>query len=229
LLLALVACSVHAQMIPLGSVGPGAPPSPPALVCVSTLACSSTMNVAAGNLIVAGVRVATGTTASSVCDGVGGSCTGSDTFLPLSACTGGAANDWQWFYAANTASNSTATVKVTWAASGTFSTLWAAQFSGLSTSSPLDVGPACNNGVAGTATTATFTTAFAAEVLVTGFSFASLSASCTPGSGYTLASAVPDGDSCTQYQVVSAIQTGVTGQITTGGLTFQGGQITFHQ
>lgn len=174
-----------------------------------TVACSATMNLSAGNGIVVWTRSATNTTTvSSVADG-------GDAFTSITGCSQASNGFGQWWYAKNISANATATITVTFSAPDTFRGVWAGQFSNLSTSAPLDQGPACNSASSTTtATTASFTTAHANEVILMGVNVDGLSTVFTQGSGYTLGTVVPDGDLQVQYKIVSTTQTSVTASMT---------------
>ena len=185
----------------------------------ATVACSTTMNLTAGNTLAVWVRGGTPTnTVSTVCDGTGsGGCTGTDTFTSITGCSQAANGFGQWWYAKNISVQATATITVTFGSADTYRGMWAGQFSQLSTSAPLDQGPACNAATAATtATTASFTTAHANEVILVAANVADSSGDLayTAGSGYTLGTAAVSKDLQVEYKFVSITQTGVTGAMT---------------
>lgn len=190
-----------------------------ALGASATITCSTTLNVSAGNLLALWIRAAnTSNTVSSISDG-------GDTFTAASsACPGSGTGIGQWWYARNTLANSAAIVTVTLNSSDNFRGMWVGQFSGLDTTSPLDVSGTCNTGNSTQPVSATFTTVAANELLLTGANVGALGVTFSAGSGYTLGTQPggTDQDMQTQYQVVSSVQNSAT-----GGMTMSGGSQTW--
>ena len=187
----------------------------------STITCGATIDIAAGNLVVVYARTV-GVTSSGVSDG-------SNTYTSAgSQCVDGATGVGIFYYAKNTSAVSAATITVTLPSPSAFRGMWVGQFSGLSTSAPLDVGTTCTTGVSTAPTTSSFTTASANELLIMGSLVGALSQTYGAGSGYTLGATNPDGDMGTQYKTVASIQTGVTAAMTLGASNpWQASVVTF--
>lgn len=177
---------------------------PTATGTATTVACATTMNIAAGNVVAVFVRTPSGVTISSVADGT-------NTYSAQASCSQASVGVGRWFVSGNTSSAASVTITATYSATTTFRGLWAVQYSGVSVTTPIDISPVCNGASSGTtATSASFTTTHANEILLSGVSVGSVSETYTAGSGYTLGSVAPDQDMQGQYQFVSAIQTGAT-------------------
>lgn len=90
------------------------------------------------------------------------------------------------------------------------------QFSGLSTSGPLDANASGTSSSGNGVTSGGFTTTVANELLFAGCSQVNLSITYTAGSGYTIA--YQDGSAMMmEYEIVSSIQTGATASFTASG------------
>lgn len=177
----------------------------------TSIACSTTMNLAAGNTVAVFVRGGDSTASvSSVTEGTN-TYTAADTL-----CSGAAFGIIQWWYAKNISAVSNATITVNFTGTPNFRSVWASQWSGPSTTAPLDAHPNCATGTSTSPLTGTFSTVNANEVLLAGVNVASTTETYTAGSGYTLGTGVADQDSQTEYQIVSSIQTNVTAGFTLG-------------
>lgn len=168
-----------------------------------------------GNLIVVGLRSITGIGTPTVADTAGNTYTLIDSDVSSSL----AAFTW---YAKNITGHATNVITIT-TGSGNFQFYGceALEYSGLDTSSPLDA-TAVAKGVAVTATTvstAAFTTAQAAEVVVCHLTESGGGGTFTAGTGYTLQSVDSLNASGSEDQIFASIQTGVTASVTHSSTT----------
>lgn len=124
-------------------------------------------------------------------------------------------------YAKNITGHASNVVTVTWNASATYTAISIQEWSGLSTTSPLDTSAVGNSGSGTTVTSGTFSTATANEVIIAGAVCNSFSAGFTPDTGYTVPSGalVPSGFVTTEYKIVSSTQSSVTTNFTTTAVT----------
>lgn len=146
--------------------------------------------------------------------------TAGDTFTQIGSLTDNTTNmcSGQW-YAKNIAGNGSDVVTLT-VTGGTVTNIGVTvvQFSGLDTASPLDSGATTTGQVSSsfTATTGSFSTATADEVVACGLKTYSLGTN-TAGSGYAIPAGATDGYHGThsaQYRIFSATQSGVTASFT---------------
>lgn len=149
------------------------------------------------------------TASASVADTAG------DTFIAIGSPfpdPGGLGYCLQRFRAFGITGNASNVVTVTWNQSSPFNNIWGLEMIGVSA---VDATPTGGGGTNG-ATTGTFTTTFANEILFSCVGTAATGNTFTAGSGFTLNGASKDSSSVgqCQYQIVSAIQTGVTMSIT---------------
>ena len=169
---------------------------------------AAALNATAGNLLAVWVRA--GDSASTIT----ASDTAGNTFTPIAQCTGGPGGG-QWLYAKNITGNASNVVTANYSVTEAFRAVMVLQFSGLSTTAPLDVSATpCASGTSTTPTSASFTTTTANEVILSGVTAGALSMTFTQGTGYTLGSTLTDGDAIVQFKIVSATQTGVTAAFT---------------
>lgn len=128
---------------------------------ITSIATSATMNVAAGNLIVVGVKHNSSVTVSSVTDGGSNSLTKAGTATNVAA--GQSIDIW---YKLNASANATATWTAT-AGSAPYLSIAALQFSGVATSNALDVAEFTGTADAAiTVTSGSFTPAQTNEVAI---------------------------------------------------------------
>jgi len=186
---------------------------------VSTLQ-SGAISATAGNAvyIYAVFKAACGASTLTVSD------LDSDTFTAIGskvANASGAMCSYMW-YCKNLVGNASEKYTVNWTGGGSaplsFSVI---QFSGQDTSSPFDqtATPGFGN-VATTATTGTWTTTSANEIMVTGMGSYALSRTWTGDTGWTLDStclAPSDQNATIQYKIVSSTQTGISTVVTISG------------
>lgn len=178
---------------------------------VASLSTASTMNVAAGNLVVVVCRFnnLSGTT-PTVTD------TGStNTFVQAVTIN----SDMVLFYAKNTTAKNPDTFTCTHDTGPDFSfgAITAIQYSGASTSAPLDQ-TATGTGSGTTATSGSFTTTAANEVLVAAADQSAGFATFSAGTGYTLEPSSGQQIEASEDKVVTATQTGVTASMSWTGV-----------
>jgi hypothetical protein len=172
----------------------------------TSVPCSSSISVSAGNLLVCNAfwsNTATPTLTDAV--------SGGDTFTSVASETMGLGTVQQW-YAKNTVANASALPTLSLSGSGAgYAWLSCGQRAGASTTAPLDtyaVGYGSGACGAGAMTTGTFTTTSAVEDLVAGFALQLASSTPDAGTGYTLRDHSADNILWTEDQNVTAIQTG---------------------
>ena len=120
--------------------------------------------------------------------------------------------DMSMFYAKNITGHASNVVTASGDSSG-YLEICVAQYSGLDKVSPLDVGGSINNSVVSNSVTSpSFTTTQANELIICFATIATLAATFTAGSGYTLRNATAA--SVFQEKIVSSIQSSVTATIT---------------
>lgn len=171
---------------------------------------TGTLNVTAGNLLVAACRI--------------NSVSQTPTFSDL------AVNTWvddgvvdqgttrmKFWHAYNVTGNASDTFTCGVSPNVDFRAITVTQYSGVHTSSdPLDTSAtaSCANCNPGSLTSNAFTTTQADEVIVYPVTVQTLGATFTAGTGYTLATSAQADYVHTEYKIVSSIQTGVTANIT---------------
>jgi hypothetical protein len=184
---------------------------------VTTLATSSTLNVASGNLLVCGTRQGTDTTnPTSITDTAG------NTFTRITGSNSASgANLTTLWYAKNATANASDTITANWGGAGeAYASIHCIQYSGASTSAPLDQS---TNGTGSTTcqvNSAAFTTTVANEAIVATFLTGSLSntfSNSCQSSIYTIELTGPSGMSGMMDQIVTSIQTGVTAGVNAAG------------
>ena len=181
----------------------------------STTVASSATATTTGNLLVVAIRWGNvncaGETSTALMDTAG------DTFTIVGSCAQPPDGVAEFMFVAKNITGNAANVVIATGALSSFNTINVMEFSGLNHSTPLDQSAqgAVNST---TVTSGSFTTTSANELLAACAEFSSTGNTFTPQSGYTLSSGSKDsqGVSQCQYQIVSAIQTGVTSSMTTG-------------
>lgn len=130
---------------------------------VTSLATSSTMNVASGNLLVAFIKHSSGVSISSVTDGGSNSFTDSG-ISGVNSAVGQAVSVW---YKQNATANATATITANFG-STSYPAIGVVQFSGVATSSAYDTGATGFADASGSVTSGSFTPAQTNSVAIAG-------------------------------------------------------------
>ena len=181
----------------------------------STTVASSATATTTGNLLVVAIRWGNvncaGETSTALMDTAG------DTFTIVGSCAQPPDGVAEFMFVAKNITGNAANVVIATGALSSFNTINVMEFSGLNHSTPLDQSA---QGAVNftTVTSGSFTTTSANEVLAACAEFDTTGNTFAPQSGYTLSSGSKDsqGVSQCQYQIVSAIQTGVTSSMTVG-------------
>lgn len=176
---------------------------------------SSPISTSTGNLLFVAGRL--GAASPTSCVGAVGvvTDTAGDTFTQIGALfpdPGGSGYCFGRWYASGITGNASNTITLTWNQSSVFQNFSGLEIVGVTT---LDAQPTPGGGTNG-ATTGTFTTTAAREILVGGIETASVANTFTPGAGFTLSAASLDSRQVGQaeYKIVSSIQTGVAISVT---------------
>jgi hypothetical protein len=171
---------------------------------LTTLATASSMNLAAGNLVVVFCRVSQTATTITVSDTAG------NTYTSITSETyGGPTDRIQAFYAKNTTANAANIVSCNYSPGVQYVAVDALQYSGASTSSPLDqfaTGSSDSFSPGTNGQTNNVTTTVANEVLVAGINIGLGGNIYTQGTGYTLRSTNPSTDA-SEDDIVTTTQT----------------------
>ncbi len=126
----------------------------------------------------------------------------------------------QWWVAKNVTGNAANAATANFSSTVAYVAIHALEYSGVDTSSPVDVNPAAGAGSGATLTSASFTTTSANEVLLVGGNAASY-ITFTAGGSYTIQtqdSATPTGPiSATEDLIVTSTQSSVTASMTQSG------------
>jgi hypothetical protein len=187
----------------------------------STIATSSTMNVASGNTLVACVRQGTNNTApSSVGDG------GSNAFTHITAsdATFNSTNLLSLWVNQNSVANATATFTATWGTAQAFNSILVRQYSGVALSGAVDAsGTGTAAGPVSSVTSSAFTTTQAAELIAVCATASGTTLTFSAGSigGTTAANLLADGAGGAEMTgeedlTVSSIQTAITAAMSNG-------------
>lgn len=183
----------------------------------SSIATSAT-NHAAGVFLAAAVRGAGVSTITL-------SNTAGDTWSHATVRTNAGTDEVQWFYTVS-GGNASDVVTASFSSSEPYVSIRVYQVTGL-VSHALDVDTTVPVVSSSTITSSSFTTTTASEVVFMVVDISSTGNTCTAGSGYT-ATQDSNGISCTQYQIFSSVQTGVTATITSSsGSTAFGSLVSF--
>jgi hypothetical protein len=150
-----------------------------------------------------------------------GDSTGANTYTPLTSRNLSGDGTGQWFYAKNITGAADLVVTLYTTQGRAYIALQVFEISGVSATTPADVdaGGTFNGS---TATTPTFSTAAAAEIILAGASFNNISITATAGGAYTMATQDALKVSAVEYLVVSETQTNVTADMS---ITSAGGSI----
>ncbi len=171
---------------------------------------TSGLNVTAGNLLVAYARWAGDATTATVTDSAGNTWVGISQVAWASGV--GFANI---FYCANCLGGSSVTFTLN-TGSASFRGLEVAQYSGISTTSPLDAHDGTATGSTTTMTSGTFTITAPNELVFVGFGITNLTGGESAGTGYTLQDVNSTAGVGFEDKIVSSIQTSVTATATEG-------------
>lgn len=120
------------------------------------------------------------------------------------------------WYATNIAGNASNVVTAAWSTNSLFTGVTAVQYSGLSTTSPLDTSTSANVLAATSITSPAFTTTAANEVLVAAGTVNFSPNTFTAGAGYAIVAVDALNLQAVENKVVSSIQTGVTASMSIG-------------
>lgn len=163
-----------------------------------------------GNFIFVAVRWYSG-------DGVAVSDTAGNTYVQIDPVNTGTGTYMASFYVKNIIGNASNVVTAT-LTNGGHAAIYAAQYSGLSTTAPLDAHSTGFNASGTSVSTGTFTTTVANEVMVAVAMNGEAGSSPTAGSGYTLRNTdTTEGASALEDQIVTSIQTSVTASMSGSG------------
>jgi hypothetical protein len=215
-LLFVLAQVVHAQSLVSHTEGSNKTSS-----TQSTIATSSTMNVASGNALVACVRQGTNNTApTSVNDG------GSNTFTHITAsdATANSGNLLSLWVMQNSVANATATFTATWGTAQAFNSILVRQYSGVATSGATDAsGTGTAAGPVSSVTSSAFTTTQASELIAACATAGGTTLTFSAGSigGTTATNLLADGAGGAEMTseedlTVSSIQTAITAAMSNG-------------
>jgi hypothetical protein len=170
---------------------------------VANISIASAINVTAGNLLVVGCRNGTTTNnPTSVTDTAG------NTFTLITGANPGAAGRLTVFYAKNVTGNASDIPRCNYSPSEAYQSVSVIQYSGASTTAPLDTSATGTNGAGTSVVSGTFTTATAKEVLVANCTAGALNIVFGSGAGYTVETTSQM--SATADDIVTATQSGVT-------------------
>jgi hypothetical protein len=172
---------------------------------LTTIATASSMNLAAGNLVVAFCRASQTATTITVSDTAG------NTYTSITSETyNGPTDRIQAFYAKNTTANAANIVSCNYSPGVQYVAVDALQYSGASTSAPLDQFATGSSDTFGTSNTnpqtVNVTTTVANEVLVAGINIGTGGNFYTQGTGYTLRSTNPSTDA-SEDDIITTTQT----------------------
>ncbi len=168
-----------------------------------------------GNTIAVFFRSSGGVTITGVSD------TAMNSYSACSTLYTGQAGISQWWCACNITGNASNVVTGTFDNNTSNRAIHVIQYSGIALTScnDVDAGGHVDNTVT-TATSSSFTTSQASEVLLMGVNVGGFGTTFTQGTGWTIQDTSPDGFSATEGKIVSSIQTGVTADMSFSSVGF---------
>ena len=179
----------------------------------NTTVAATAFSVTTGNALAVFTDYHSATVTVTVSDTAG------NTFTAGTACDQNGNSHGQWFWSLNVTGNASDVVTATFSLARSHKEITVYQLRNV-TAKDFNGACATSSSSVGTATTGSFTTTVAAEMLLIGVSGALNSNSFTAGANYTLGPAVGGAASGqTEFQKVTAIQTGVTASMTFGSNT----------
>lgn len=171
--------------------------------CCATTSIAATQALTTGNLNACFVTALA--TATSVTDAASNTYTsGTAVTRPDAGYVG------QWWYAKNVTGNAAAAPTANWGSGTGYVTINCRQYSGLDTTSPLDIDNKGANGTGTTLTSQSFNTSTADEVILEGMSGSGLGVTYSVGTGYGNQVNDAAGLAGTGDKIVSSTQSGVT-------------------
>lgn len=180
---------------------------------------SGAFALTAGNSVYVGVRV--NSTLETAITGV--TDTAGNLYRFVSGGSSGSSGREELWYCQNATANASNAVKATFSGGFPFVGVVCAQFSGVATTSSLDVYSFAPFSTSTSIVCNAITTSVAAAVLIMVAQAENSGLTYTAGSGYTVAVTDTNGTSALQYQIVSTIQSAVTPTITTTSATSKSG------
>lgn len=166
----------------------------------TTIATSSGLNTASGNMIVVGIRSDGANSISSVSDTAGNS------YIKATDYSG---SRLAIYYAVNVVGNASNIFTCTFSGSNTFREILACQYSGVLDSSPYDI-TSIGTSTTTTVASATFSTSYPNELIFCLLDIETTGTTWTAGTGYTLRAQNADKVLVSQDNIVSSIQSSVS-------------------
>jgi hypothetical protein len=187
---------------------------------LSSIATSSTLNVASGQLLSVTCYAYSNPGTITV-----GDTASANTFTPspdgrVGPVTGALVYA-EAFYAKNTVASATDTITCNFSTAAQFIGVMVIQASGLDTSSPLDT-HATGTALSGnTVTSNSFSTVSANDIIVAGADWGATGETCSAGTNFTIENAATGGQGCDEIWITTTTHSSVTAAMTAvGGSTF---------